>query len=201
MSTKRSSARCCGGAGADGAVWTAGGSRRWCGIDRGAASAGSAALSSRLRQRARALGVSAASIFHVAWAQVLARASGQEDPVFGTVVFGRMHGSEGVERVMGPFINTLPVRIGLSGARSRGVCARRTSCWRSCCCTSMHRWPRRSSAARCLRGAPLFTALLNYRHNVSAEQLLGVSLRARARMWSICSARGPHQLSTDAVGG
>ena len=52
-------------------------------------------LAGRLRARARALGVSAASLFHLAWGLVVARASGRQEAVFGTVLFGRMQGGGG----------------------------------------------------------------------------------------------------------
>jgi len=126
-------------------------------------------LAKRLRGCARVLGVSAASVFHVAWASVLSRASGREDPVFGTVVFGRMHGSEGVERVMGPFINTLPVRIGLSGV-SVEECVRATH--RLLAQLLLHEHAPLALAQRCSGVAapmPLFSALLNYRYGQPAE--------------------------------
>ncbi len=46
-----------------------------------------------------------------AWALLLARATGVSDVVFGVTVAGRPAELEGVERIVGPFLNTLPLRV------------------------------------------------------------------------------------------
>jgi aryl carrier-like protein len=136
-------------------------------------------LSRKLRQSARRLGVGVASLFHVAFGQLLSRASGREEPVFGTVVFGRMHGSEGVERVMGPFINTLPVKVSVRGV-SVERCVRETHQLLAQLLLHEHApLAEVQQYSQVPAPAPLFTALLNYVHSISAAQLLQVSMQGQ----------------------
>ncbi|WP_259299912.1 non-ribosomal peptide synthetase [Streptomyces aurantiacus] len=73
-----------------------------------------AALTDRLREQAQRLRIGPAALFHAAWALVTAATSGRDDVVFGTVLSGRLQGVPGVERMLGNFINTLPLRVRLT---------------------------------------------------------------------------------------
>ncbi|MCP3468300.1 amino acid adenylation domain-containing protein (plasmid) [Bradyrhizobium sp. CCGUVB23] len=126
------------------------------------------ALHARLRVQARRLGVSLASLCHLAWGQVVARSSGREQVVFGTVLFGRMHGGAGGDRTMGLFINTLPLRLDLDGT---GVEASVRTTHARLAELLAHEHASLALAQRCsgvAAPAPLFSALLNYRHNTPA---------------------------------
>ena len=65
----------------------------------------------RLVSQARALGCTTNTCVQVAWAAVLAQLVGQADVVFGNTVSGRPSELPGVERMIGLFINTVPVVV------------------------------------------------------------------------------------------
>ena len=161
-------------------------------------------LSRRLRAQARRLGVSAASLCHLAWGRVLAKVSGREDVVFGTVLFGRMQGGEGADRVMGLFINTLPVRIAI-GDEGVEAAVRRTHTLLAD--LLRHEHASLALAQRCSAvpaPAPLFSALLNYRHSPGAARV--PSAEAKQAWGGIRGLRGeertnyPFTLSVNDLG-
>jgi amino acid adenylation domain-containing protein len=134
-----------------------------------------AELARRLRAQARRLGVTTASLFHLAWALVLARTSGRDDVVFGTVLFGRLHAAAGNAETnqtatdqagaLGLFINTLPLRLAVgcvaAGQAVRDTHARLAELLR-------HEHASLALAQRCSAvpsATPLFSAVLNYRHD------------------------------------
>ncbi|MFJ4156105.1 non-ribosomal peptide synthase/polyketide synthase [Pseudomonas sp. NPDC089752] len=126
-------------------------------------------LAQRLRQRGRQLGISVASLFHLAWARLLAAASGKDSVVFGTVLLGRLQGGEGAERALGMFINTLPLRVDLGDVSLREA-AHATH--QRLSALLAHEHASLALAQRCSGVAaplPLFSAMLNYRHSTQAS--------------------------------
>ena len=70
----------------------------------------SAASTSALQAAARKHQLTASTFVQAAWALLLSRHSGQTDVVFGAAFSGRPADLDGVESMVGPFVNNLPVR-------------------------------------------------------------------------------------------
>ncbi|MES2298244.1 MAG: amino acid adenylation domain-containing protein [Pseudomonadota bacterium] len=140
-----------------------------------------APLALAIRQSARRLGVTPASVFHQAWAQVVARTCGRDDVVFGTVLFGRMQGGDGADRVLGLFINTLPIRIKVA-CTPMDEALRTTH--RLLAGLLRHEHAPLALAQRTSGVAaphPLFSSLLNYRYSDSAPAHTASDARAAWR--------------------
>ncbi|MEU6231853.1 amino acid adenylation domain-containing protein [Kitasatospora sp. NPDC047058] len=123
-----------------------------------------AGLTRRLRAEAGRLGLSPAWLFHAACARVVAAGSGRDDVVFGTVMSGRLQGVPGVERMLGNFINTLPLRVRLAGRTVRELVDEVAAGLRE---LIVREQSSLSLAQRCSGldvDTPLFSAAINFRH-------------------------------------
>jgi hypothetical protein len=127
-------------------------------------------LNDRVRRQAKELGVSVASLCHLAWALVVSHTSGEDRVVFGTVLFGRMNSGQGADSVMGLFINTLPLRVDLTGLVRESV----LQTHERLASLLDHEHASLALAQRCSsvpQGTPLFSTMMNYRHNaVSSDK-------------------------------
>ncbi|POM26387.1 Polyketide synthase PksM [Actinomadura rubteroloni] len=130
------------------------------------------ALGRRVRAVAAELRTSPAVLFHAGWALVVAACANRDDVVFGTVMSGRMRGPAGVERMIGTFINTLPIRFDLAGLSARDLVTRAEE--------QMHGLVRheqvplgeaKSHSALTGPEAPLFNVIFNYRQLPDDERV------------------------------
>ena len=123
----------------------------------------SAAQTQRLEAAARQWRVTLNTVIEGAWGLLLARYSGEPEVIFGHTVAGRPADLDGVEEMIGLFINTLPVRLsvpstarlgGWLGALQRAQAAARD--YEYATLVQIHGW----SAVP--RGLPLFEAHFVY---------------------------------------
>jgi amino acid adenylation domain-containing protein/thioester reductase-like protein len=119
-------------------------------------------LAHRIRAQARRRSVSVATLFHAIWALVVARTSGREDVVFGSVLLGRLQGDSGAERTLGMFINTLPLRLKLQSVTASELIKQTQQELAELLNHEQASLALAQRSSRISGSAPLFTALLNY---------------------------------------
>ncbi len=74
------------------------------------------ARTAALTDRARGLGLTLNTLVQTAWALLVHGLTGRDDVVFGATVAARPAAVEGVERIVGLLMNTVPVRVRLDAA-------------------------------------------------------------------------------------
>ncbi|WP_071827427.1 non-ribosomal peptide synthetase [Xenorhabdus bovienii] len=154
-------------------------------------------LSQAIRKTARRFGTNPAILFHAAWALVVARTSGRDDIVFGTVLSGRMSGVDGSARALGMFINTLPLRLKLRGSSVDELVKMTND---ACASLLLYEQTPLSLAQRCsgLGGMSLFSALLNFRHgNDKNTRTPSLDLFGLASLDSCERTNYPFEMSID----
>lgn len=146
-----------------------------------------AELAGRIRAWARRLGLTPARLFHAAWGVVVAHTSGRNDVVFGTVLLANRAARDRAGHSVGLAVNTLPLRLRLDGQTLHEYLDQTQ---RELSELIQHAQAPLADVQRCAgtRG-PLFSALLNYRHNprgdvTRAFKARGISILARTDAWT-----------------
>lgn len=141
-------------------------------------------LGRRIRNEAQRRGIVPAALFHAAWGLLVSRCSGREEIVFGTVLLDQCQGEESSKRMLGAFVNTLPLRLRLEGFSVEELI---NQTHQELTQLLSHSQTPLAVAQRCSgvgATAPLFGSLLNY-HSRLAETDQGGSGVADAQVIAV----------------
>jgi amino acid adenylation domain-containing protein len=124
-------------------------------------------LARQIRSLADRVGTFPAQLFHAIWTLVVARTSGRDDVVFGTVLTTAQGKRARIERAVGLFVNTVPLRLPIRRLSAEELVEKvKLELGQVARFAQMP-----LTAAIACSGAntaiPLFTSLLNYRHVAS----------------------------------
>ncbi|WP_238697137.1 condensation domain-containing protein, partial [Streptomyces sp. E2N166] len=135
---------------------------------------------------ARTHGLTVNTVLQGAWALTLSQAVGRDDVVFGTTVSGRPAELEGVESMVGLFINTLPLRARLDPAESVTDLLRRLQSEQARLLN--HQWVNLAEIQRWAKAGKLFdTALIFENYPLDTSEIDGHLDSALLRLTSLNS--------------
>lgn len=148
-----------------------------------------AGMARRIREGSQRLGVSAARVFHAAWAMVVARTTGLQDAVFGTVLLASEQRRPQAQRMLGLSVNTLPLRLHIANVNVSELIEQTH---RELLELSKYEATPLALAQRCsglADGGPLFSSILNYRRSVPSQEpescdVDDVRVVARGEAWT-----------------
>jgi len=130
-----------------------------------------ATLSEDIRSLCAKHQCSPAALFHLAWGLVVARCSNTENVVFGTAMSGRLQGTVGANRMLGMFMNMLPLRLSLSNITTKQALDYTNAELVGLLDFELASLSTVQQHAGISGGTPLFSAMLNYRHSVLGEDI------------------------------
>jgi amino acid adenylation domain-containing protein len=117
------------------------------------------ATTAALRRLAASLPVTLSSVVEAAWGVLLSLYNDTDDVLFGCVVSGRPPDLDGAERIVGPFINTIPLRIRMAHEQTVAGLLRAVQ-WSSLGAQPHHHAPLAEIQALTHLGVALFDHLL-----------------------------------------
>ena len=121
-------------------------------------------LAHRITSLAKARSVSAAALFHLAWALVVARTSARNDVVFGTTFGGRTQQWTAIDGAVGQYSNILPLRLDLKSDSIETLLKKTQAELAATLAFEQTPLAQARHAAGITGLSPLFSAVIDYRH-------------------------------------